>query len=150
MPDARPAVGEPAMAKLMGYAARIARSEAAVLIQGETGTGKEGMARLVHDESPRAKGPFIAVNCAALPETMVEAILFGHKKGAFTGASADGEGLFRAAHGGTLFLDEITELRWRSRPSCCARCRKAKSFPLARPRGQGRCPHRHRRQPRCR
>lgn len=105
-----PAVGEPAMAKLMGYAARIARSEAAVLIQGETGTGKEGMARLVHDESPRAKGPFIAVNCAALPETMVEAILFGHKKGAFTGASADGEGLFRAAHGGTLFLDEITEL----------------------------------------
>ena len=105
-----PAVGEPAMAKLMGYAARIARSEAAVLIPGETGTGKEGMARLVHDESPRAKGPFIAVNCAALPETMVEAILFGHKKGAFTGASADGEGLFRAADGGTLFLDEITEL----------------------------------------
>lgn len=105
-----PAVGEPAMAKLMGYAARIARSEAAVLIQGETGTGKEGMARLVHDESPRTKGPFIAVNCAALPETMVEAILFGHKKGAFTGASADGEGLFRAADGGTLFLDEITEL----------------------------------------
>lgn len=105
-----PAVGEPAMAKLMGYAARIARSEAAVLIQGETGTGKEGMARLVHDQSPRAKGAFIAVNCAALPETMVEAILFGHKKGAFTGASADGEGLFRAADGGTLFLDEITEL----------------------------------------
>jgi two-component system response regulator FlrC len=105
-----PAVGEPAMAKLMGYAARIARSEAAVLIQGETGTGKEGMARLVHDQSARAKGPFIAVNCAALPETMVEAILFGHKKGAFTGASADGEGLFRAADGGTLFLDEITEL----------------------------------------
>lgn len=105
-----PAVGEPAMTKLMGYAARIARSEAAVLIQGETGTGKEGMARLVHDQSPRAKGPFIAVNCAALPETMVEAILFGHKKGAFTGASADGEGLFRAADGGTLFLDEITEL----------------------------------------
>ncbi len=105
-----PAVGEPVMTKLMGYAARIARSEAAVLIQGETGTGKEGMARLVHDQSPRANGPFIAVNCAALPETMVEAILFGHKKGAFTGASADGEGLFRAADGGTLFLDEITEL----------------------------------------
>lgn len=105
-----PAVGEPAMSKLMVYAARIARSEAAVLIQGETGTGKEGMARLVHDQSPRANGPFIAVNCAALPETMVEAILFGHKKGAFTGASADGEGLFRAADGGTLFLDEITEL----------------------------------------
>lgn len=108
--DRGPAVGEPAMAKLMGYAARIARSDASVLIQGETGTGKEGMARLVHDQSPRAKSPFIAINCAALPETMVEAILFGHKKGAFTGASSDGEGLFRAADGGTLFLDEITEL----------------------------------------
>uniref|UniRef100_UPI003593AEA3 sigma 54-interacting transcriptional regulator n=1 Tax=Blastomonas sp. TaxID=1909299 RepID=UPI003593AEA3 len=105
-----PAVGEPAMAKLMTYASRIARSDASVLIQGETGTGKEGMARLVHDQSERAKGAFIAVNCAALPETMVEAILFGHKKGAFTGASTDGEGLFRAADGGTLFLDEITEL----------------------------------------
>jgi len=105
-----PAVGEPASAKLMDYARRIARSDATVLIQGETGTGKEGMARLVHDESPRAKGNFIAVNCAALPETMVEAILFGHRKGAFTGATGDGEGLFRAANGGTLFLDEITEL----------------------------------------
>lgn len=105
-----PAVGEPSSAKMMDYAAKIARSNAAVLIQGETGTGKEGMARFVHKMSGRADKPFIAVNCAALPETMVEAILFGHKKGAFTGANATSEGLFRAADGGTLFLDEISEL----------------------------------------
>ena len=105
-----PAIGEPASAKLMRYAARVAASEAAVLIQGDTGVGKEGMARFVHNQSPRAEGPFIAVNCAALPATMVEAMLFGHKRGAFTGASGESEGLFRAADGGTLFLDEITEL----------------------------------------
>ncbi len=105
-----PAVGEPASAKLMRYAARVATSEAAVLIQGDTGVGKEGMARFVHNNSPRAEGPFIAVNCAALPASMVEAMLFGHKRGAFTGASGESEGLFRAADGGTLFLDEITEL----------------------------------------
>lgn len=105
-----PAVGEPASARLMDYAARVARSEANVLIQGDTGTGKEGMARFIHDQSRRAEGQFVAVNCAALPDTMVEAILFGHKKGAFTGATAEAEGLFRAADGGTLFLDEITEL----------------------------------------
>lgn len=105
-----PAVGEPASAKLMRYAARIASSNASALIQGATGVGKEGMARFVHANSARCEKPFIAVNCAALPSTMVEAILFGHKKGAFTGASAESEGLFRAADGGTLFLDEITEL----------------------------------------
>jgi two-component system, response regulator FlrC len=105
-----PAIGEPASARLMRYAAKIAASEAAVLIQGDTGVGKEGMARFVHNESPRAEGPFIAVNCAALPATMIEAMLFGHKRGAFTGASGESEGLFRAADGGTLFLDEITEL----------------------------------------
>ncbi len=105
-----PAVGEPASAKLMRYAARVAASEAAVLIQGDTGVGKEGMARFVHNQSARAAGPFVAVNCAALPATMVEAMLFGHKRGAFTGASGESEGLFRAADGGTLFLDEITEL----------------------------------------
>ena len=105
-----PAVGEPATARLMSYAQRVATSQANVLIQGETGTGKEGMARFVHDQSQRAERPFVAVNCAALPETMIEAILFGHKKGAFTGATGESEGLFRAADGGTLFLDEITEL----------------------------------------
>ncbi len=109
-PQGRPACGEAASAATLEFAARIAASEASVLLLGETGTGKEGLARYIHLCSPRAKGPFTAVNCAALPETMLEAILFGHRKGAFTGAGGDGEGLFRAADGGTLLLDEIAEI----------------------------------------
>lgn len=109
-PAARPACGEPESARLLALAERIAASDATVLIQGETGTGKEGLARFIHASSARAAGPFIAVNCAALPETMLEAILFGHAKGSFTGASGEGEGLFRAANGGTLLLDEVAEL----------------------------------------
>lgn len=105
-----PAVGEPSSAETMAFASRVAMTDASTLIQGETGTGKEGMARFIHENSPRADKPFVAVNCAALPETMVEAILFGHKRGAFTGASTEAEGLFRAADGGSLFLDEISEL----------------------------------------
>jgi two-component system response regulator FlrC len=106
----RPACGEPESARMLALAERVAASEATVLILGETGTGKEGLARFIHASSLRARQPFVAVNCAALPETMIEAILFGHRKGSFTGASADGEGLFRAAEGGTLLLDEISEL----------------------------------------
>jgi two-component system response regulator FlrC len=109
-PHGRPACGEAASAATLDFAARIAASDVSVLLLGETGTGKEGLARYIHMRSPRAKGPFTAVNCAALPETMLEAILFGHRKGAFTGAGADGEGLFRAADGGTLLLDEIAEI----------------------------------------
>ena len=109
-PDGRPACGEPESALYLKLAEKVAGSEASVLILGETGTGKEGLARYIHAASPRAAGPFVAVNCAALPETMVEAILFGHQKGAFTGAGAAGEGLFRAADGGTLLLDEVAEL----------------------------------------
>src|SRR3546814_6278229 len=103
----RSAVGEPESARLMWIAVRSAKSDATVLIEGETGTGKEGMARFVHVSSNRADKDFIAVNCAALPETMMEAMLFGHRKGAFTGATASSDGLFQAANGGTLFLDEI-------------------------------------------
>ena len=88
----------------------IAKTSASVLIEGETGTGKEGLARFVHARSSRASGPFVAINCAALPETMAEAMLFGHSKGAFTGASSASEGLFRAADGGTLMLDEVADL----------------------------------------
>ncbi|MEJ7926875.1 sigma-54 dependent transcriptional regulator [Sphingobium sp. AN641] len=109
-PDAVPAVGDAASARLMTLAARIARSDATVLVQGDTGTGKEGMARFLHAQSGRASRDFIAVNCAALPETMMEAMLFGHRKGSFTGAANASEGLFLAADGGTLFLDEIAEL----------------------------------------
>ena len=106
----RPACGEPESAGFLALAQRIARSDATVLVLGETGTGKEGIARFVHASSRRKDGPFVAVNCAALPETMLEAMLFGHQKGSFTGAAGAGEGLFRAAEGGTLLLDEIAEL----------------------------------------
>jgi two-component system response regulator FlrC len=105
-----PACGEPESALALKIAARVAQSDATVLLLGETGTGKEGLARFIHAASPRAEEPFVAVNCAALPETMLEAMLFGHQKGAFTGATGTGEGLFRAAEGGTLLLDEISEL----------------------------------------
>ncbi|HWJ70336.1 MAG TPA: sigma-54 dependent transcriptional regulator [Sphingobium sp.] len=109
-PAHMPAVGDERSAVLMRLAARIAASDATVLVQGETGTGKEGIARFLHHHSPRADKDFIAVNCAALPETMMEAMLFGHRKGSFTGAAASSDGLFLAANGGTLFLDEIGDL----------------------------------------
>lgn len=109
-PANRPACGEPESARLLALAERIAGSDATALVLGETGTGKEGLARFIHASSPRADRPFVAVNCAALPDTMLEAMLFGHQKGSFTGASTEGEGLFRAADGGTLLLDEVSEL----------------------------------------
>jgi two-component system response regulator FlrC len=105
-----PIAGDPQTLALLTLAERIAASEIPVLLEGPTGTGKEVMAQFVHRLSPRADGPFVAVNCAAMPEAMLEALLFGHKKGAFTGASDAGEGLFRAADKGTLLLDEIGEL----------------------------------------
>ncbi|MEM7690044.1 MAG: sigma 54-interacting transcriptional regulator [Pseudomonadota bacterium] len=95
---------------LLTLAERIAGAEIPVLLEGPTGTGKEVLARFVHRRSARAVGPFVAVNCAAMPEAMLEGMLFGHRKGAFTGAGEAREGLFRAAHGGTLLLDEIGEL----------------------------------------
>jgi two-component system response regulator HydG len=85
-------------------------SEAAVLIQGESGTGKEHIARLLHQQSPRVNKPFIARNCAAIPETLFESEMFGHRKGSFTGAESDRRGAFGEADGGTLFLDEIGDL----------------------------------------
>ena len=89
---------------------RIAKAEATVLVTGESGTGKELVARAIHEHSPRAKGPFVAVNCGAIPSELIESELFGHEKGAFTGATDRRTGRFEAADGGTLFLDEIGEL----------------------------------------
>ncbi len=99
------------MVKIYGLIAQIAPTPATVLITGESGTGKELVARAVHSQSPRSGQPFVAVNVAALPETLVESELFGHEKGAFTGAVAKKLGKFELAHGGTLFLDEIGSLR---------------------------------------
>jgi two-component system response regulator FlrC len=96
--------------QLMGVADRVARADVTVLINGPTGTGKEVLARFIHARSARADKPFVAINCAAIPENMLEAMMFGHEKGAFTGASVANKGLFRAADGGTLLLDEISEM----------------------------------------
>ena len=98
------------MQRTISLASRVAASRAPVFIQGESGTGKELFARYVHDHSDRARGAFVAVNCAALPETLLESELFGHEKGAFTGAAAKKAGKFEQADGGTLLLDEITEM----------------------------------------
>ncbi len=100
----------PSMRRALEIGAMLAPSDAPVLIFGETGTGKELFARLIHRLSGRSKNKFIAINCAAIPENLVESILFGHKKGAFTGASRDQTGKFDSANGGTLFLDELGEL----------------------------------------
>ena len=100
-----------AMAELLDVAMRAAGSEASVLITGESGTGKEVLARLIHQNSPRSSGPMVAVNCAAIPDTLIESELFGHVKGAFTGAVANRKGRFQSAARGTLFLDEIGDLK---------------------------------------
>jgi DNA-binding NtrC family response regulator len=102
--------GSAAMQEVLEFAARVAPLDTTVLVCGESGTGKEFIVRLIHDQSPRASGPFVSVNCAALTETLLESELFGHVRGAFTGAVRDKAGLFEVAGNGTLFLDEIGEV----------------------------------------
>lgn len=104
------ACGDQASRDLLLLAQRVAKTEVTVFINGPTGTGKEVLARFIHNKSERSDAPFVAVNCAAIPDNMLEAILFGHEKGAFTGASTANKGIFRAADGGTLLLDEISEM----------------------------------------
>ncbi|MCZ6747886.1 MAG: sigma-54 dependent transcriptional regulator [SAR324 cluster bacterium] len=101
---------DPQMQKLLGVAENVAGSRATILIQSESGTGKELLARFIHQHSTRADGPFVAVNCAALPDTLLESELFGYRKGAFTGAFQDYKGRFEQADGGTILLDEISEM----------------------------------------
>ncbi|AXE30013.1 sigma-54-dependent Fis family transcriptional regulator [Chromobacterium phragmitis] len=116
VPSARPSarqrlLGEsPAIQEVLRLAEKLSRSQAAVSIGGESGTGKEQAARLIHELGPRADKPFVAVNCGAIPESLMESEFFGYRKGAFTGADADRDGFFQLAQGGTLFLDEVAEL----------------------------------------
>ncbi len=100
----------PTMRELRATIGKVARSQAPVYISGESGVGKELVARLIHEQGPRSEGNFVPVNCGAIPADLMESEFFGHRKGSFTGAHADKEGLFQAAHGGTLFLDEVAEL----------------------------------------
>ncbi len=101
---------DPASQHLLELAKRVAQTQVSALVVGPTGAGKEVLARVLHDASPRRDGPFVALNCAALPENLIEDLLFGHEKGAFTGALKEHRGLFEQANGGTIFLDEIAEM----------------------------------------
>ena len=106
----QPVAEDPISMRMFQLAAKVAASDSTVMISGESGTGKEVLARYIHQQSPRSDQPFVAINCAAIPENMLEAILFGHEKGAFTGAVASSPGKFEQANGGTILLDEISEM----------------------------------------
>lgn len=108
--DSRPIACDPSSLQLLQLAQRVAQSDTTALIIGESGTGKEVLAKYIHANSPRADKPFVAINCAAIPENMLEAMLFGYEKGAFTGAYTSSAGKFEQANGGTLLLDEISEM----------------------------------------
>src|ERR1700728_1511594 len=108
--ESDPVACAPSSRRLVDLARRVALSDCTVLVVGESGTGKEVLARYIHRRSPRGGRPFVAVNCAAIPENMLEAMLFGYERGSFTGAHAAHAGKFEQAQGGTLLLDEVTEM----------------------------------------
>jgi two-component system response regulator PilR (NtrC family) len=107
------------MQQVRSMVERVARSMAPVLVHGESGTGKELVAAAIHDVSPRAALPFVAVNCGAIPEALIEAEFFGYRKGAFTGANEDREGFFQARRAARCFSTRSATCRWRCRASCC-------------------------------
>ncbi len=127
-----------AMRQVFAILERAARSDSSILLLGESGTGKELAARAVHDQSPRASGPFVVFDCGAATDTLIESDLFGHVRGAFTGAAGDRQGAFAAAHGGTLFLDEIGDLPIALQPKLLRMLEAGEVIPLG-----GRKPERH-------
>jgi len=123
-------IGEsPSAQALRGLLGTIANSNSTVMITGESGTGKELMARTLHEQSMRAGSNFVPINCAAIPKELLESELFGHRKGAFTGAVSDRIGRFELAHGGTLFLDEIGDMPLDMQVNSCAFCKSAPLTP---------------------
>jgi len=120
-----------ALRKVLRQVDKVASSDSTVLVLGETGTGKELIARAIHKRSRRAERAFIGVNCAAIPPSLIASELFGHEKGAFTGATQRRMGRFESANGGTIFLDEVGDLPRKSRLHCCEFCRNVKSNALA-------------------
>ena len=139
MPCGRQVIGEsPAWRQALKRATQVAATETTVFLQGESGTGKEVLARFIHRASPRRNGPFVAINCAALPDQLLESELFGYERGAFTGAHQTKPGQIEVASTGVLFLDEVSEMNLAPRRSCCASCRSASSSASGDASGEGR------------